>query len=73
MPRSSKNNFNFSSLIYRPVTPIFLDMPREQLRPEILFESLMLLTEKIEALKQKEKFCKKRTNKQTQIGRINDK
>ena len=28
----------------------------------------MLLTEKIEALKQKKKFCKKRTNKQNQIG-----
>lgn len=43
-------------------------MPREQLRHEIHFESLMLLTEKIVALKQKKEILQEK-DKQTDPNR----
>lgn len=72
MPRSSKNKSSFFFDVVAGYSN-FLDMPREHLQPEIRIEPLMLLTEKIEALIQNQQFCKRRTNKQTQIGQINDK
>lgn len=50
--------FQFLDLV-ADYSNFFVDMPREQLRPEIHFESLMLLTEKIVALKQKRNFARK--------------